>query len=131
MRKLNLKLHPIKTKIVCVWDGKKCFDFLWMHHRRMTTETRQGNTLQETYQYPSQKMMNKMKYAIKSNVNSRNLMVAREADLIKNLNLKIIELKNYYTTKTRDKWMQVLDWYIICTFNRWYNKKHQRCNHMS
>ncbi|WP_158563134.1 hypothetical protein [Agathobacter rectalis] len=44
-------------------------------------------------------------------------MVAREADLIKNLNLKIIELKNYYTTKTRDKWMQVLDWYIICTFN--------------
>lgn len=84
----------------------------------MTTETRQGNTLQETYQYPSQKMMNKMKYAIKSNVNSRNLMVAREADLIKNLNLKIIELKNYYTTKTRDKWMQVLEWYIICTFNR-------------
>nr|WP_308651230.1 hypothetical protein [uncultured Agathobacter sp.] len=58
-------------------------------------------------------------------------MVAREADLIKNLNLKIIELKNYYTTKTRDKWMQVLDWYIICTFNRCYNKKHQRCNHMS
>ena len=27
--------------------------------------------------------------------------------------------------------MQALDWYTICTFTRWYNKKHQRRNHMS
>ena len=27
--------------------------------------------------------------------------------------------------------MQELDWYIICTFTRWYNKKHQRRKHMS
>ena len=26
---------------------------------------------------------------------------------------------------------QALDWYIICTFTRWYNKKHQRRNRMS
>ena len=37
----------------------------------------------------------------------------------------------YYSTKTNEKWMQALDWYIICTFTRWYNKKHQRRNHMS
>ena len=48
------------------------FDFLGMHHRRMTTETRQGSTFQETYQYPSRKAMKKMKSAIKSNVNSRS-----------------------------------------------------------
>ena len=131
MGKLDLKLHPVKTKIVCMWDGKEGFDFLGMHHRRMTTETRQGNTFQETYQYPSRKAMKKMKSAIKSNVNSRSLLIAREEDLIKNLNPKITGWKNYYTTKTSDKWMQALDWYIICTFTRWYNKKHQRRNHMS
>ena len=131
MGKLDLKLHPVKTKIVCMWDGKEGFDFLGMHHRRMTTETRQGNRFQETYQYPSRKAMKKMKTAIKSSVNSRNLLVAREDDLIKNLNPKIAGWKNYYTTKTSDKWMQALDWYIICTFARWYNKKHQRRNHMS
>lgn len=131
MGKLDLKLHPVKTKIVCMWDGKKGFDFLGMHHRRMTTETRQGNTFQETYQYPSRKAMKKMKTAIKSNVNNRSLLVASEEDLIKNLNPKITGWKNYYTTKTSDKWMQALDWYIICTFTRWYNKKHQRRNHMS
>ena len=131
MGKLDLKLHPVKTKIVCMWDGKEGFDFLGMQHRRMTTETRQGNRFQETYQYPSRKAMKKMKTAIKSNVNSRSLLVASEEDLIKNLNPKITGWKNYYTTKTSDKWMQALDWYIICTFTRWYNKKHQRRNHMS
>ena len=131
MGKLDLKLHPVKTKIVCMWDGQEGFDLLGMHHRRMTTETRQGNTFQETYQYPSRKAMKKMKSAIKSNVNSRSLLVASEEDLIKNLNPKITGWKNYYTTKTSDKWMQALDWYIICTFTRWYNKKHQRRNHMS
>ena len=131
MGKLDLKLHPVKTKIVCMWDGKEGFDFLGMHHRRMTTETRQGRTFQETYQYPSRKAMKKMKAAIKSNVNSRSLLVASEEDLIKNLNPKITGWKNYYTTKTSGKWMKALDWYIICTFTRWYNKKHQRRNRMS
>lgn len=131
MEKLDLKLHPMKTKIVCMWDGKEGFDFLGMHHRRMTAETKQGKRYQETYQYPSRKAMKKMKAAIKSNVNSRRLLVAREEDLIKNLNPKITGWRNYYTTKTSRKWLQALDWYIICTFTRWYNKKHQRRSHMS
>ena len=131
MAKLDLKLHPKKTKIVSMWDGKEGFDFLGMHHRRMTTETSKGQLYKETYQYPSRKAMKKMKAEIKRNVNSRSLLVAKEEDLIKNLNPKITGWKNYYSTKTNERWMQTLDWYIICTFTRWYNKKHQRRNHMS
>jgi RNA-directed DNA polymerase len=131
MGKLDLRLHPVKTKIVSMWDGKEGFDFLGMHHRRMTTETRQGKCFKETYQYPSKKAMKKMKSTIKANVNSRTLLVAKEEDLIKNLNPKITGWRNYYQTQTSNKWMQALDWYIICTFTRWYNKKHQRRNHLS
>ena len=131
MAKLDLKLHPVKTKIVSMWDGKEEFDFLGMHHRRMTTETSKGQLYKETYQYPSRKAMRKMKVEIKRNVNSRSLLIAKEEDLIKNLNPKITGWKNYYSTKTNEKWMQALDWYIICTFTRWYNKKHQRRKHMS
>lgn len=131
MGKLDLKLHPVKTKIVSMWDGKEGFDFLGMHHRRMTTETSKGRLYKETYQYPSRKAMKKMKVEIKRNVNSRSLLVAKEDDLIKNLNPKITGWKNYYSTKTNKKWMQAIDWYIICTFTRWYNKKHQRRNRMS
>ena len=131
MAKLELKLHPVKTKIVSMWNGKEGFDFLGMHHRRMTTETSKGQLYKETYQYPSRKAMKKMKAEIKRNVNSRRLLVAKEEDLIKNLNPKITGWRNYYSTKTNEKWMQALDWYIICNFTRWYNKKHQRRNHMS
>ena len=131
MAKLDLKLHPVKTKIVSMWDGKEGFDFLGMHHRRMTTETSKGQLYKETYQYPSRKAMKKMKAEIKKTVNGRSLLVAKEEDLIKNLNPKITGWKNYYSTKTNEKWMQALDWYIICTFTRWYNKKHQRRKHMS
>lgn len=131
MAKLDLKLHSVKTKIVSMWDGKEGFDFLGMHHRRMTTETSKGQLYKETYQYPSRKAMKKMKADIKRNVNSRSLLVAKEEDLIKNLNPKIAGWKNYYSTKTNAKWMQALDWYIICTFTRWYNKKHQRRTRMS
>ena len=131
MAKLDLKLHPVKTKIVSMWDGKEGFDFLGMHHRRMTTETRKGQLYKETYQYPSRKAMKKMKAEVKRNVNRRSLLVAKEEDLIKNLNPKITGWKNYYSTKRNEKWMKALDWYIICTFTRWYNKKHQRRNRMS
>ena len=131
MAKLDLKLHPVKTKIISMWDGKEGFDFLGMHHRRMTTETRKGQLYKETYQYPSRKAMKKMKAEVKRNVNRRSLLVAKEEDLIKNLNPKITGWKNYYSTKRNEKWMQALDWYIICTFTRWYNKKHQRRNRMS
>ena len=65
MAKLDLKLHPKKTKIVSMWDGKEGFDFLGMHHRRMTTETSKGQLYKETYQYPSRKAMKKMKAEIK------------------------------------------------------------------
>ena len=40
MGKLDLKLQPVKTKIVRMWDGEEGFDFLGMHYRRMTTETK-------------------------------------------------------------------------------------------
>ena len=109
MAKLDLKLHPEKTKIVSMWDGKEGFDFLGMHHRRMTTETSKGKLYKETYQYPGRKAMKKMKAEIKKNVNSRSLLVAKEEDLIKNLNPKITGWKNYYSTKTNKRWMQTLD----------------------
>ena len=67
----------------------------------MTTETSKGQLYKETYQYPSRKAMKKMKAEIKRNVNSRSLLVAKEEDLIKNLNPKITGWKNYYSTSQR------------------------------
>ena len=70
----------------------------------MTTETSRGQMYKETYQYPSRKAMKKLK-EIKKNVNGRSVLVAKEEDLIKNLNPKITGWKNYYSTKTNEKCM--------------------------
>ena len=76
------------------------------HHRKVKRK-------RISYQYPSRKAMKKMKAEIKRNVNNRSLLVAKEEDLIKNLNPKITGWKNYYSTKTNEKWMQALVHRII------------------
>ncbi|RDY32955.1 group II intron maturase-specific domain-containing protein, partial [Lachnotalea glycerini] len=48
-----------------------------------------------------------------------------EEELIQVMNPKIVGWRNYYKTKNDGKWLRAIDWYILCTFTRWYNKKHQ------
>ena len=125
MGKLDLRLHPVKTKIVNMWDGTEGFDFLGLHHRRFLKINKKGNRYGETYQYPSKKAMKKMKRTVKESINQRYLLVKTE-ELIKVLNPKITGWRNYYKTRNDRKWMRAIDWYILCTFCRWNNKKRQQ-----
>ena len=70
--------------------------------------------------------MKKMKRTVKENINQRYLLVKTEEELIKVLNPKIIGWRNYYKTRNDGKWMRAIDWYILCTFCRWNNKKRQQ-----
>lgn len=126
MAKLDLKLHPVKTKIVSMWDGTEGFDFLGLHHRRFSKINKRGNRYGETYQYPSKKAMKKMKRTVRETINQRYLLVKTEEELIKVLNPKIVGWRNYYQTRNDGKWMRAIDWYILCTFCRWNNKKRQQ-----
>jgi len=131
MAKLDLKLNGAKTQIICMWGGKEGFDFLGMHHRSMKMINSRGNEYYQTVQYPSKKAMKKMKASIKRNVNSRTELAVTEDELIVSLNRKIIGWRNYYRTKTNDKWMLAIDRYILFSFVRWYNKKHQNRRRLS
>ena len=42
MRRLEIQLHPEKTRSVNLWDGKEGFDFLGFHHRRKNIENGKG-----------------------------------------------------------------------------------------
>lgn len=130
MWRLDLTLHPQKTKIVSLWDGKEGFDFLGMHNRRFSKQRKDGRRYGELYQYPSKKAMKKIKGSVKENVNQRFLLVRTEEEMIQIMNPKINGWRNYYSTRTSRKWLRTLDWYILCTFVRWYNKKHQQARYM-
>lgn len=131
MMKLDLKLHPDKTKIVGLWDGKEGFDFLGMHNRRFSKIRKNGRPYGELYQYPSKKAMKKIKSDVRENINQRFLLVKSEEDIIKLMNPKIRGWRNYYQTRNDGKWMRALDWYILCTFARWSSKKHQRSRRLT
>lgn len=130
MDKLELELNPEKTKLVSMWDGKEGFDFLGMHHRRITSETSKGAVYKETFQYPKKQAMKKMKQSIKDILGNRSALVKDMDSLVAELNPKLRGWRNYYGTKTAKRWLASLDWYVIRRYTIWYNKKHQKRNHL-
>lgn len=121
--KLDLTLHPTKTKVVSMWGGKEGFDFLGFHHRRFHKLRKNGKPFIETYQYPCKRAMKKMKRIMKENVNQRHWLSQDIKVLVDIMNRKIRGWKNYYAMNNNKKWLRALDFYMLCTFTRWYNKK--------
>jgi len=131
MTKLELELHPEKTKMVSMWDGKEGFDFLGMHHRSMKSMTSKGRVYRETYQYPCKKAMKNMKGSIKEILGNRAVLAKDMKYLIEKLNPKIRGWRNYYGVKTAKRWLNSIDWYVIRRYTIWYNEKHQKRNRMA
>ncbi len=125
MGRLELELHPDKTKLVSMWDGKEGFDFLGFHHRRKVSETSKGQHFSETHQFPSKKAMQKMRDNIKGVFASRSTLLLDVQRMIEILNPKIIGMRNYYGLKNAGKQLNKMDWYIIKKFTLWYNYKTQ------
>lgn len=125
MERLELELHPEKTKLVSMWDGKEGFDFLGFHHRRKVTETSKRQKFNETHQFPSKKAMQKMRDNIKEVFASRSTLLLDVQKMIEILNPKIIGMRNYYGLKNAGKQLNKMDWYIIKKFTLWYNYKTQ------
>lgn len=57
-------------------------------------------------------------FYIKETINQRYLLAKEEEYLIKEINSKIVGWRNYYRTKTDEKWMKAIDWYLLCSFTR-------------
>jgi cobalamin biosynthesis Mg chelatase CobN len=124
--KLDLTLHPEKTRLVSMWDGKEGFDFLGLHHRRLKAETGKGRQYSTTHQIPSRKATKKMRETVKRELASRAMLCQDIKTLIDNLNPKIRGWRNHYGVATAGKWLQKIDWYILLRFTIWWNKKHRK-----
>lgn len=51
MERLDLTLHPEKTRIMGLWTGEEGFDFHGMHHRKTKAETGQNRVYYTTQQW--------------------------------------------------------------------------------
>ena len=131
MQRLELTLHPDKTKLVPMWAGQGGFDFLGMQHKGFVVSVNGTQKYQTTYQFPSKKAMKKMREAVKGELSHRATLKLDIKEMVERLNPKIRGWRNYYGLDTARKWLAKVDWYILQRFTIWYNKKKQRNNHYS
>ncbi|MDN8589783.1 group II intron reverse transcriptase/maturase [Paenibacillus sp. 11B] len=126
MERLELTLHPTKTRIVGLWTGDEGFDFLGMHHRKTKAETSQGKVYYTTQQWLTKKAEERIRGVVKERLSPPSMRSRSFAEHVKWLNPKIQGWRNYYYTNYSQKRLAKLDWYILQRLTRWYAKKRQR-----
>jgi RNA-directed DNA polymerase len=126
MERLELTLHPTKTRIVGLWTGNEGFDFLGMHHRKTQAETSQGKVYYTTQQWLTQKAEERIREVVKERLAPPSMRSRSFEEHVKWLNPKIQGWRNYYYTNYSQKKLAKLDWYILGRLTRWYAKKRQR-----
>ena len=126
MERLELTLHPEKTRIVGLWTGEEGFDFLGMHHRKTKAETGQNRAYYTTQQWLCKKAEKHIREVVKERLAPPSMRSVSFEEHVKWLNPRIQGWKNYYATPHSTKWMVKLDWYIRQRLTKWYARKRQR-----
>lgn len=131
MERLELTLHPTKTRIVGLWAGEDGFDFLGMHHRKTKAETSKGQVYHTTQQWLCRKAEERIREVVKERLAPPAMRHKPIQEHVDYLNPKIQGWRNYYFTAYSQRKMAKLDWYILQRLTRWYAKKRQRSRWMS
>jgi len=128
MERLELTLHPTKTRIVGMWTGEEGFDFLGLHHRKAKAATSRNQVYYTTQQWLSAKAEKHIREVVRERLGTATMRHKSIQEHVDWLNPKIQGWKNYYMTAYSHRKMAKLDWYILMRLTRWYAKKHQRRN---
>ncbi len=108
MERLELTLHPDKTRIVELWTGEEGFDFLGMHHRNTRAETGQNRMYYTTQQWLFTKVEKHIREVVKERNAPPKMRRVSLEEHMKWLNLRIQGWKSYYATPYSAKWMTKL-----------------------
>ena len=99
MQKLELTLHPEKTRLVDMYFGKDSFDFLGFNNRFQRFKNRDWKGYWTLQQVPTKKAMKKMRANIKEVFASPSRLLLSLPDMVQLLNPKIIGMRNYYARR--------------------------------
>lgn len=126
LHRLELQLHPEKTRLVNLWDGKEGFDFLGFHHHRAKARTKSGRGYYTTQQWPSAKAMQKMRQGVKDLLAPRLTLLLPVRELIQRLNPVLRGWRNYYGLPYARKKLGQIDYHVLLRLTIWLNRKKQR-----
>lgn len=126
MERLELTLHPTKTKLVGLWDGKEGFDFLGMHFRKAKAENAKGVFYHTIQHWLTKKAEQHIRDVIKERLAPPSARGQSLWSHIVYLRPKIHGWRNYYATKWNTRKLGSLDFYIEYRFVKWLAAKNQR-----
>lgn len=125
---LGLELHPDKTRVVDLREGKEGFDFLGCHfHARMSGRLweQRGVVRYYLHRWPSRRSMKRARARVKA-LTGRNRVGREFEDVIGDLNLFLRGWGNYYRTgNAADKFVS-MDRYVAWRLKRLLIKKRGR-----
>ncbi|MEA2002311.1 MAG: group II intron reverse transcriptase/maturase [Actinomycetota bacterium] len=128
---LGLELHPDKTRVVDLREGKEGFDFLGCHlHARMSGRLWEQKRIVRYYlhRWPSQRSMKRARARVKA-LTDRSRVGRELEDVIGDLNLFLRGWGNYFRTGNAANKFVALDRYVAWRLKRLLIKKRGRNLH--
>lgn len=125
---LGLELHPDKTRVVDLREGREGFDFLGCHfHARMSGPLweKTGKVIYYLHRWPSQRSMKRARQRVKELTNRKRVGVDLEA-VIGELNLFLRGWGNYFRTGNAGTKFVQMDRYVTWRLRRLLIKKRGR-----
>jgi len=125
---LGLVLHPDKTRVVDLREGREGFDFLGCHlHARMSGRLWEQKRIVRYYlhRWPSQRSMQRARLRVKA-FTGRHRVGSELKDLIAGLNLFLRGWGNYFRTGNASTKFRQMDRYVAWRLRRLLVKKRGR-----
>jgi RNA-directed DNA polymerase len=125
---LGLELHPDKTRIVDLREGRDGFDFLGCHFRARVSGRQLERGIRRYYlhRWPSIRSMKRVRSRIRSLTGRNRSGVKDIRVLIRDLNPILRGWGNYFRSGNAATKFGQLDWYVVDRLTGFLRKRHQR-----
>ena len=109
LAKLGLRLHPDKTRVVCLRDGQEGFDFLGFHHRMVESWKRPGRYYLQ--KWPSRRAMASIRAKVRE-VTPRGYASFEMATVVEILNPVLRGWGTYFRYGNSSRKFNAIDGYV-------------------
>lgn len=121
MERLGLKLHPSKTRLVNLKEGREGFDFLGFHHREVKS-WRYGRCYLQ--RWPGRKAMKAIREKIRTIAGGRSRLNRSLKEVIAGVNPVLRGWGNYFRVGNSSRHFQLIDMYVLERLCLFLSKKH-------
>lgn len=124
LTRLGLKLHPTKTRVVGVGDGRAGFDFLGFHCRKVASWRWRGKRYLQYW--PSRRAMQAIRDRVKAITGGRHRLTEALETIVAAVNRAVRGWGAYFRVGNASRQFNQVDRYVRERLGLWLGKKTQR-----